>query len=254
MIVQKLVCISPKCAEKYAAEVLKQYRHWCSHDTYFHTFGATTYLEAFNQDGPLKPSELAGYHSHKQLMNPVLKKNFGALYEEVLSSLSVEIGPSKLIDELGHPGFHIFGPTPQKGHIEQDFIDSFTGDSWGALHLDIQYLPHMPIFQKFDEVDIENPLSFTLALCLPKNGSGLRVWKNIEGRDEVERFNYLDIDERNALIKDPDLVKYEIGNITYFIGHTVHQVPKTDPLLTNDIRITLQGHGILCDGYWRLYF
>jgi hypothetical protein len=254
MAARMLECINQQKAANYAADVLKLDRNWCSHDTYFHTFGATTYLEAFNADGPLKPSELSGYHSHKRLMNPLLKKRFGRLYDEVATSLSIEIGPTKLIDELGHPGFHIFGPTPEKGTIDQDFIDNFTGDSWGALHLDIQYLPHMPIFQMFDEVDIENPLSFTLALRLPKNGSGLRVWKNIEGREETEKFNYLDIDERKAIIKGPYEVKYETGKITYFIGHPVHQVPMTSPLLSDDLRITLQGHGLRCDGYWRLYF
>ena len=254
MTVEIINCIHPKDAEKYAANVLKLHRHWINHDIYFHTLGAVTYLEAFDSEGPLRPTEIAGYHSHKRLMNPLLKKNFSGLYDSVLEILSREIGPAKLINDLGYPGFHIFGPTPEKGSIDQDFIDNFTGDSWGALHLDIQYLPHMPIFDLFDEVDLEKTLSFTLALRLPKNGSGLRVWRAIEGRKDIEKFNYIDVSDRRALIQEPREVPYETGSLAYFIGHLVHQVPMTRQLLNDDLRITLQGHGVHCDGFWRLYF
>ena len=216
--------------------------------------GAVTYLEAFDQKGPLKPSEISGYHSHKRLLNPLLKKKFGILYDNVLETLNKELGPTLLMDELGYPGFHIFGPTPEKGSIDQKFIDNFTGDSWGALHIDIQYLPQMPIFALFDEVELEKTLSFTVALRLPENGSGLRVWQDIEGQNNIKKFNYLDLDDRRELIQEPREVPYEVGSITYFIGHMVHQVPMTRPLLSDDSRITLQGHGVHCDGYWRLYF
>jgi hypothetical protein len=254
MPVEIVPCIASDEASTYADKVLNLHRQWDNHDTYFHTLGAVTYLEAFNAEGPLRPDELDGYYSHKRLMNPILKKTFGGLFESVELALSRAIGPAEIIDDLGYPGFHIFGPTPEKGTIDQEFIDNFQGDSWGNLHIDIQYVPHMPIFQKFKKIDLDKTLSFTLALRLPKNGSGLRIWREIEGRENINEFNYLDINVRKDLIGPPREVIYETGKLTYFIGHLVHQVPMTKNLLKNDLRITLQGHGVLCDGIWRLYF
>lgn len=254
MSVEIIPCLSPDDAFKYASDVLELHPQWDNHDLYFHTLGAVTYLEAFNSEGALKAEELNGYYSHKNLLNPLLHQTFGDLYDKVELALSKKIGPAKIIDQLGYPGFHIFGPTPEKGTIDQEFIDNFQGDSWGNLHIDIQYIPHLPVFEKFKHIDLDQTLSFTLALRLPKNGSGLRVWREIEGRKNIERFNYLDINERKELIGTPREIAYEPGKLSFFIGHLVHQVPMTKILLKDDLRITLQGHGVLCDGIWRLYF
>ena len=254
MSVQVVTCISPKEAEEFALDVLKLHKYWATHDTYFHTLGAVTYLEAFNANGPLEPEKLGGYYSHKEKMNPVLNERFSGLYKRIVATLSEKIGPAALIDELGFPGFHIFGATPDKGFIDQDFIDNFNGESWGNLHIDIQYIPHLPVLKKYKKINLEKTLSFTLALRLPKNGSGLRIWRNIEGRENIERFNYLDLEDRIEVIGTPNEIIYETGNLTFFTGHLVHQVPSTKGLLSDDLRITLQGHGVCCDGVWRLYF
>ena len=247
--------LDPALAQKYADKVMSLSNLWITQIQYFNTFGAVTYLEAFNEKGVLPYSQLGPYHAHKALMNPVFKRHFSSLYEQLCTSLSEHLNtPCQLIDDLGLPGFHIYGATKSEGQMDQQFIDSFVGDSWSHLHVDIQYLPHQPVWDQFSEVDLVNPLTFTLSLQLPESGSALRFWHSIESPTEAQAFNYTPLDERAKMIGEANLAKYAPGVLTYFIGHLIHQIPAANPLKATDRRITLQGHGIKCDGIWRLYF
>jgi len=40
----------------------------------------------------------------------------------------------------------------------------------------------------------------------------------------------------------------------YFIGSLVHQIAPAYNADFNDRRLSLQGHGVKCDGVWQLYF
>ena len=55
------------------------------------------------------------YHKHRKIMNPVLRKHFTWLYDILLEKLSTQFGPCEIVNELGHPGFHIFGHKPKSG-------------------------------------------------------------------------------------------------------------------------------------------
>ena len=50
------------------------------------------------------------------------------------------------------------------------------------------------------------------------------------------------------------VVPYTIGKLMYHTGHVLHQIIPGYKLQDGDRRMTLQGHGIKCDGIWRLYF
>ena len=254
-IIHSVPILSQEIARQQADTVVSLSNLWVTRIQYFHTFGAVTYLEAFDEKGVLPNNQLSTYHSHRALMNPVLQRHFSGLYSDLAHLLSKHLdAPCEFPDELAHPGFHIFGATGSEGQMKQSFIDSFEGDSWSHLHVDIQYLPHGPFWDKFRDVDLSNPMSFTLCLEVPKAGTALRDWHSIESPVEAQAFNYVPLEERRNLIGELRYAPYRAGVLTYFIGHMIHQVPATLPLEVSDRRITLQGHGIKCDGAWQLYF
>jgi hypothetical protein len=54
---------------------------------------------------------------------------------------------------------------------------------------------------------------------------------------------------------EPKILNYQIGNMVLFKGNLLHQIaPFFEPVCENELRITLQGHGLKCDGKWILYF
>jgi hypothetical protein len=254
-VIHYVPILDPESAQEYADEVISLSHLWVTRDRYFHTFGAVSYLEAFDEKGVLPFNQLYRYHSHRELINPVFLRHFAELYLELKDALSIHLGtPCEIPAELAHPGFHIFGATKSEAQMEQSYIDAFEGDSWSHLHVDIQYLPHQPFWDKFQHVDLLNPMTFTMSLELPKAGSALRHWHSIESPIEAQHFNYKPIEERRNMIGPEHYAKYSAGTLTYFIGHLIHQVPATKPLHIADRRITLQGHGIKCDNTWQLYF
>jgi hypothetical protein len=99
--------------------------------------------------------------------------------------------------------------------------------------------------------DFGDPLSFTLAIALPKGGGGLQVW-NIEHREIVGKS----LDEMRAVFKSREsrYEPYKAGEMVIHSGHTVHQIAPMTGMALDDERITLQGHGILASGIWHLYW
>lgn len=83
-------------------------------------------------------------------------------------------------------------------------------------------------------------------------GGGLNVWD----------FNYIN-DYSQAIAGDVEILKrfrtktfhnYKVGEIILHSGYTLHQIAPTTYIYPDDERITLQGHGLFCDGQWLLYW
>lgn len=212
----------------------------------FYTLGAVTYIDGYN------PSE---YYRYAQDINPTLKQYFGWLYEIVFNKLSEELGePCILIDELAHPGFHIFGHKPNSQALENTkYVMEIPN---ATIHIDLQHQNHMEIWNKFNNVDLVNVLSFTLAIELPITGGGLNTWNCERAKeyqydnDYTKRLKYFDYGEYG----EPTVVQYHEGKNFYFVGELLHQMGPGYNLNALDRRITLQGHGVKCDGIWRIYF
>ena len=239
----------------------------------FFTVGACTYLEGCES--------IKKYHRHREVMNPVLKKHFTWLYTILLDKLSTVFGACEIVDELGHPGFHVFGHKPNQ---KTDPLCAKRFEKpLASLHVDIQYQEHMSYWNQYDVVDLEETLSFTLPVELPKNGGGLWLWDWLElDVDQINTFNFQDDEGKDATIKNmmkdprdekefwlnesvsfkydpiydtkPMVVPYEVGKLFYHTGHVLHQIIPGYQLDGDDRRITLQGHGIKCDGVWKIYF
>ena len=241
----------------------------------FFTVGACTYLEGCES--------ISKYHKHRAILNPVLKKNFDWLYDIVCEKISAELGPAELLDSLAFPGFHVFGHKP--GQVSHPGCVERMQKPLASLHVDIQYREHPCIWNTFDEVDLEEPLSFTLPIELPENGGGLWVWDWLSLDDDwIRKFNFQDDSQKDSTIKKfmedvdprenkefwdngslpfdynaiydtkPMVIPYTVGKLFYHTQHILHQIIPGYKPSNVDRRITLQGHGIKCDGIWRLYF
>ena len=215
----------------------------------FYTLGVATYIDGI--------TDIQYYYDYIKSQNPVFKDYFSWLYDLVIYNLWGEIGECQVADFLAYPGFHIFGTKPNeppkmatKMYMEQPSA---------TIHVDLQHEQHEFLWSHFKEVDLENTLSFTLPIQVPTNGGGLNTWeeesmkqyeidnKYTKHMKELDYSKWGDYDE-------PTVVPYTAGEMFYFIGSLVHQIAPAYNADFNDRRISLQGHGVKCDGVWQLYF
>lgn len=197
----------------------------------FYTLGAATYLDGAWDREP--------YQSHRSEANPILSNCFSGLYSLLLNSLSGVLGSNvSFLPELALPGFHVFAAKPGKSLLPGTKAFAASG---GAIHLDLQYEYHATLWERYEEVDIQQPLSFTLPLQLPKAGGGLNIWPRHEQRDDPS-------------YRQPNHITYQCGELVWFTGPLLHQISPLRQVSAQDRRITLQGHGLRCDGRWLLYF
>ena len=209
----------------------------------FWTLGAVSYL-----DHVASPTR---YNKHRDYLNPVLMKKFGWIYDIIIEKLQGEFDEPVILDGfLSHPGFHIFsGKTGDL--IEQEYLELFQ-ESLGSVHVDVQYEEHIEYWKTFKRVDFKNTLSFTIPIKLPSGGGGLYTWE-----DKVNPYSFNYTTNKNKLdeLESPSIPNlYTEGEMIYFIGHLLHQMMPGVKVQPDDRRITVQGHGVKCDGTWRLYW
>jgi len=212
-----------------------------------YVLGAVTYHIAYSDLNKQK------YFLNQQKLNPLFHQNFNSVYQKCLDKLEKYIGPCQLIDSLGYPGFHIFGHPPGEKNNALDL--RLMREPLAKIHQDIPYVHHMETWNKFSKVDLENTLSFTLTLQAPKNGAGLLFW-NDETLQQYEVDNEYSHYLRQVSTKsNPSVIQYKVGSLFFFMGNTLwHQIAPAYNLNETDRRITMQAHGVLCDGIWRIYF
>ena len=215
----------------------------------FYTLGVATYIDGI--------TDIQYYYDYIKSQNPVFKDYFSWLYDLVIYNLWGEIGECQVADFLAYPGFHIFGTKPNeppkmatKMYMEQPSA---------TIHVDLQHEQHEFLWNHFKEVDLENTLSVTLPIQVPTNGGGLNTW-------EEESMKQYEIDNKYTKhmkeldyskwgdYGEPTVVPYKAGEMFWFIGSLVHQIAPAYNADFNDRRISLQGHGVKCDGVWQLYF
>jgi hypothetical protein len=216
----------------------------------FYTLGACSYIDAV--------ADVFDYTARAAELNPALGARFSGLYAAVIAQLSTVFGACALHDPLAHPGFHIFGHRPG-GENNRFTINAMQGLT-ASIHSDRQFEPHGAVWKHFADVDLENTMTFTLALQLPARGAGLCFW----GEDAMAAYGENDAfaaHVRNDLdyraqkgVEPPWVIPYRAGSLFYFLGLGRHVIAPSWDLSPIDRRITLQGHGTRCDGVWRLYF
>lgn len=183
------------------------------------------------------PKDKQGYYNKAKLYNSILREHFGWLYERLAGTLFKHLGePTFYPDQLALPGFHIF-----LGHkaFEQPM---------GTVHCDKSYMFH---WEPSEEINFNNPISFTLPISLPKLGGGMYVW-DLQ-YEEVKGLDHQEI-EQLAIMRKNSFHPYKVGKLVLHSGHMVHQIAPGKNLQPDDERITLQGHGLICQDTWQLHW
>lgn len=198
----------------------------------FFTLGAASYMDA---------AETSDMYIHKaQQDNVVLWKHFDWLYERVRTAVERYVGnPAVYKEEFALPGYHIW------------LTQAIMTQPVASIHFDLQYM-QLP-WSSSDSPDVTRPLSFTLPISMPAKGSGLNWW-DINYEEFLEAYKL-------GLVKSTSDVKhamqyypYTCGQLVLHSGQMLHQIAPTAEVNETDERITLQGHGLYCNGQWQLYW
>lgn len=197
----------------------------------FYTLGVASYIDAVTHDKD------TNYFGRARELNSVLRAELSFLYDKLTATLSGCLGgPVSFASGLALPGFHIF-PTERGVHYPEV-----------ELHLDLQY-KYIP-WERPEEIDFRNPVSFTVPISLPDEGGGLNVCDltaaSIMLLGDEERGSALDHKIR--------YIPYEMGRMMIQRGLLLHGVAKRRNINSQTDRITFQGHAVLRRDTWQLYW
>jgi hypothetical protein len=215
----------------------------------FFTLGASNYFDiAYNPELP--------YYRMARELNPVLMEHFDWLYQSLAECLGQLFGiPVVYPRKLALPGFHIF-----LAHEAMKNPRALMHGEWfqrkddpavmsSPIHCDTpQYVVN---WSGIDDVKLNRPISITLAVALPASGAGMYVW-NL-GIDET-----VNLPERQIfqLLQDKEraIHEYRLGQFCLHSGLFYHQLAPFQDVQPDDLRITLQGHGLIGEKSLILYW
>lgn len=245
------ILTAQECAQVRASvEALQD--HWIQRHPVlpFYTLGASNYFDlAYLAEPP--------YAEIASTANPALRRELGWLYERLADVLSRQLqAPVVYAQALALPGFHIF-----LTHKAFEHPRALTYQAWMQHRHDPETLsnpihcdtPHV-LFDwglRRDQIDFDNPISITLAIALPSSGAGMVVW-------DLHRNDTLKLSQDQLLHQletgARQLHTYRVGHCAVHSGFHYHQIAPFWNVQPGDVRITLQGHGLRCQGQWRLYW
>lgn len=215
----------------------------------FYTLGASNYFDiAYNPELP--------YYRMARETNPILRREFGWMYDTLAARLQHEFGlPVEYPEKLALPGFHIFlaheGLRNPRALMHREWFQKKDDPAVmsSPIHCDT---PQFVInWSGIRDVSLSQPFSVTLALGLPASGAGMYVWnlQMDETREmpDAEVFNLLQSRERW-------LHEYQLGRFCLHSGLRYHQIAPIPEVQPGDVRITLQGHGIIGRNSTKLYW
>jgi hypothetical protein len=196
------------------------------------------------------------YLKMKDRENKTLLNNFSDIYQIMIEKITPYIGECNLEDSLALPGFHIFGENEKRNKIIKVNLPD---DFHELIHRDELYSAHYErLSKKYSHVEDNKIISITISIRLPKDGGGLCVWdEEFKEYDYKKDFASEIIDNKiykNYKFGDPIIIPYVEGSAFCFSGKSNHQIAPIGTIYPEDRRITLQAHGMMCDGYWRLFF
>jgi hypothetical protein len=197
----------------------------------FYTLGAASYIDA--------AQDQTSYYTKAMLYNTVLYDALTWLYEKLIVTLEQHLHvPVIYLDWAALPGFHIY-------------LDSklFELPAFVSTHFDCQY--QYLIWEDREDIAAMQMLSFTLPISLPSSGAGLNTW-DISGEDAMK----LSKEELGRLTQSAlkTFHPYYLGQLILHSGHLVHQATLGDEIQPGDSRVTLQGHAVLRQKSWNLYW
>jgi len=204
-------------------------------DMEYYSIGAASYLDA-------RPGDESYYHELLATTNQVIEREFGWLLEKLLKCIEREMGkPAVLHSKFAYPGFQIYG------------TDWFFEDYMGPKHCDHHYKFLDWGDLKFDPKD---NLSYTAAIKLPANGGGVYFWDHYFIDDESKTIEEGFEKMFTLELKDEDrqFHAYHEGGIFFHSGNLMHQIAPMQDIQEGDERITLQGHAVLSEDLYHLFW
>lgn len=195
----------------------------------FYTLGAAAYLDA-------RGSRLA-YYQMARCYNPILRDNFSWLYACTANRLAEALEePVRLTKRQALPGFHIY------------LYNKVFEAPIASRHCDSQYT--LLDWCEGPCVDLDHPLSFTLAITIPHNGGGLFHW-DITAEDVAGDGRRI---EALLSTRCRSYQPYRPGALILHSGRQLHQAAPGVDLSVEDRRVTLQGHAVHSTDGWELYW
>ncbi len=186
------------------------------------TLGAAAYLD-IPTDG------VRQYYTRATRARRALHREFGWLYERLVAAVEAALGsPAAITNVYAPPGFHLFQHHDRLGDLQP------------KLHYDLQH-EHLD-WNTSPNADPSRRFSFTVPIAIPAAGAGLYTWPILHGED------------RRPTEADATYHPYALGDLFVHDGAHLHQIAADRPLNPGEERVTFQGHGVLDDGVWQLYW
>lgn len=215
-----------------ADAVLALRAHWIRRvqGAEFYTLGAASYLDSGEQ-----------YRARAAELNPILGAHFGPLHASLARALTeVLVAPVEVALGKAVPGFHIWG------------VPGIPTSPVASLHFDLQY-------ERLEwpaDTQLAHTISFTLPLRLPRAGGGLTMWDTTKPR--VDAF-YRDARFTGTLhdltiLMPEHFEPYNCGELVVHSGLELHRIAPVASVEPDDLRITLQGHGVRAGERWVIYW
>ncbi len=186
------------------------------------TLGAAAYLD-IPTDG------VRQYYTRATRARRALHREFDWLYERLTAAVEAALGaPAAITTAYAPPGFHIF-----RWHERLSELSP-------KLHYDLQH-EHLD-WKTSPNADPSRRFSFTVPIAMPAAGAGLYVWPITHGEP-------VPADPPGATYHP-----YALGDLFIHDGFHLHQIAADRPMFEGEERVTFQGHGVLDDGVWQLYW
>jgi hypothetical protein len=218
-----------ECSE-VAGTVLDLRESWTSRSPsgLFFTLGVNSYMDLAHAAHPN-----VSYFEPARRCNAVLKQHFSSTYGRLRQVLEGDLGlPTRFDDDLAMPGFHIWLGL------------GVPHTSGASIHFDLQY---ERLLSRPQYANASGTMSFTLPIRMPAGGSSLKIWPDCSYPEDVPRV----VAARRA---EAEVLEYHVGSAVVHTGHVLHQIGGTPSVQPDDVRITLQGHGLVVDGALVLYW
>lgn len=210
--------------------VLRLRENWVKRDS-FYTLGAASYL-----DVP------GNYDQYKNKTNPILQKEFGFVYEKLKIFFQSKLGKPVKFD-LAWPGFHVF-------EYKDIPVDVRSLEYLAGIHVDTPHKDH-----NWGDIQIneDTAISFTIPVKIPQAGAGLNYY-DIESDCDYINFYASPKEFQKQLLEAKKRIDYKVGNLYCHEFGFLHQISNDFPLTSGDMRITIQGHGVLCNEEYYTFF
>jgi hypothetical protein len=207
--------------------------YWLNRGGYFEypffSLGTASYMDAVNDP--------QYYYQACKKTNIIIKENFSDLLNKLALFLEEKLGkPTLFHPRMALPGFHIF------------LSDEIFEIPIASRHVDLQYQLLDWGELKFDHKDC---ISFTVYIRMPSAGSGLYLWDYLF--EDLE--DMYDQDRQDKLSKEEfEYRQFKKGQLVIHDGLHYHQIAAMENVQESDERISLQGHAILSNGIYYLYW